>query len=628
MNILLINHYAGSPEHGMEYRPFYFAREWVRAGHQVLIVAADFSHLRRVNPCLSGTLMQESWDGVDYLWAKTPPYQGNGLSRVRKMMTFMLRLRGACARPIAAFAPDVVIASSTYTWDNWIAAHYAKMFGAKYVYEVHDLWPLSPMELGGMSARNPFIWSLQRARTSPAVMHDRVVSLLPGATRHLVAHGMHPDRFAYIPNGVVLEEWEDMPEVPESHAAALREIRGDVRCLVGYVGGHGLSNALDVLVEVGADPRLKDIGIVCVGDGAEKKRLEEKAHGLGGNVRFLPPVPKRSVPALLSLFDVLYIGWSRSPLYRFGISPNKLFEYMMAGVPILHGVEATNDPSGSPGAVCRSPRRTRGALRRYPGAGFDVSGGAGTDGRFGKELRATAITTFVPLRGSSLTASRNRPMVRVVKPRPQASNRTSSMCEEATPIPLVDLAAHLAPLAATYAPLSMKCLPPSVSSWDPDWSSLKRRSPNTARSPFAYGVSSGTDALLAALMALEVKPGDEIVTSPYTFFATAGAISRMQASTEYSWTSIPIPTTWIATFVEQALSPKTRGVVPVHLFGQMADLDPLLALARDRGLWIVEDAAQAIGADFTDAGPVPSGRSDVSASSPPRTWAVWAMGGR
>jgi glycosyltransferase involved in cell wall biosynthesis len=344
MNILLINHYAGSPNHGMEYRPFYFAREWVRAGHRVLVVAASFSHLRQVNPALGHATLRETHEGVEYLWVKTPAYQGNGLGRVRNMATFMGRLSLQCRGAIAAFAPDAVIASSTYTWDNWVAAHYARRLGARYAYELHDLWPLSPMELGGMSARNPFIWSLQRAEDFACRRADTIVSLLPEAKAHLVEHGMRPDKFVYVPNGIVLEEWEGDARVPASHAETLREIRRALPFVVGYVGGHGLSNALDVLVEAGADARLGGVGIVCVGGGAEKARLEQKARALGSHVHFLPPVPKNEVAGLLGLFDALYIGWARSPLYRFGISPNKLFEYMMAGVPIVHAVDAANDP--------------------------------------------------------------------------------------------------------------------------------------------------------------------------------------------------------------------------------------------------------------------------------------------
>lgn len=360
--ILLLNHYAGGPKHGMEYRPFYFAREWVKSGHQVLIVAASYTHLRQINPQMTKVTTRETVEGVNYLWVRTPHYNGNGFGRIANMLSYLIGVYGLCGRAIEEFRPDMVIASSTYTWDNWLAAHYARKFGARHVFEVHDVWPATPMELGGMSQRHPFIWTLQKAENFACRRADKVISLLPGAREHLMEHGMPPDRFAYVPNGIVPDEWSDKQPVPADHVAAIRAFREGRRCVVGYVGGHGLSNALDTLVEAAADPRLKDIGIVCVGKGPEKSRLAEKAQASGAAMLFLDPVPRRSVPAMLGLFDGLFIGWMRSPLYRFGISPNKLFEYMMAGVPIVHAVDAANDPVREAGCGISVAPENAGAL--------------------------------------------------------------------------------------------------------------------------------------------------------------------------------------------------------------------------------------------------------------------------
>ena len=107
MNILLINHYAGSTRHGMEFRPFYLAREWVRAGHRVQIVAASFSHIRARQPEFEGATLDEQIEGIDYHWLRTPAYTGNGLCRVKNMLAFMVGLwRGGprLARP-ASFMP-------------------------------------------------------------------------------------------------------------------------------------------------------------------------------------------------------------------------------------------------------------------------------------------------------------------------------------------------------------------------------------------------------------------------------------------------------------------------------------------------------------------------------------------
>jgi len=97
---------------------------------------------------------------------------------------------------------------------------------------------------------------------------------------------------------------------------------------------------------------LKDqpLSFVCVGDGLEKARLQARAKELGlQHLQFFAPIPKAQIPALLARFDIAYIGWQKVPIYRFGIAPNKLMDYMMAGRPVLHSVDAGNDPVAEAG---------------------------------------------------------------------------------------------------------------------------------------------------------------------------------------------------------------------------------------------------------------------------------------
>ena len=110
--ILMIEHYAGSPEMGMEFRPYYMAREWVKMGYNVHIIAADFSHLRIKNPEIRGDLQKEIIDGIKYHWIHTGTYNGNGAARALTMGQFAGKLWLYAKRIARRFKPDVIIASS------------------------------------------------------------------------------------------------------------------------------------------------------------------------------------------------------------------------------------------------------------------------------------------------------------------------------------------------------------------------------------------------------------------------------------------------------------------------------------------------------------------------------------
>lgn len=349
MNILLINHYAGSPYHGMEYRPYYFAREWVRLGHRVQIVASDHSHVRARQPQLAGlSRLDETIDGIGYTWFKTPDYSGNGIKRVLNMFSFVSRLYREISMLVRSFTPDIVIASSTYPMDIWPAHRIAKIFGARLVFEVHDLWPLSPMELGGMSKWHPFIMLVQEAEDYAYRNADVVVSMLPKVREYMESRGMEPYKLHIVPNGIDPTEWQtNTPNLQGSAKEILSSIRAQGLHIVGYAGTHGVANALDTFLDAAKQMQGEKVAFVLVGGGPMKAALQKRVQMERLlNVWFVDPVSKSQVPALLQWFDVAYIGWRKQTLYRFGIAPNKLTDYMMAKRPVLHAVDAGNDPVG------------------------------------------------------------------------------------------------------------------------------------------------------------------------------------------------------------------------------------------------------------------------------------------
>jgi glycosyltransferase involved in cell wall biosynthesis len=344
MNILLLNHYAGSPQHGMEYRPFYLAREWVRLGHVASIVGASFSHARTHQPSVA----QERHEGVGYRWLETPAYRGNGSGRAMNMASFCAQLVWRARALVRQFKPHVVIASSTYPMDIWPAARIAHLAGARLIHEVHDLWPRSPIELGGMSARHPFIRVCQAAEDYACRHADAVVSMLPHVHAYLASRGLDLTRLHIVPNGVSPTEWAqsvDGAVLPHDLLEHLAQTKARKYSIITYAGAHGLANSLDTLLCAAEQLKDQPLSFVLVGQGPEREHLQQTVQRRHlQNVRLFDPIEKNQMPLLLAQTDVAYIGLQRAPIFRFGIAPNKLMDYMMASCVVLSAIEAGNDP--------------------------------------------------------------------------------------------------------------------------------------------------------------------------------------------------------------------------------------------------------------------------------------------
>ena len=338
MNILMISHYAGAPQYGMEFRSYYMAREWVRMGHDVTVVGAAFSHLRKAQPPVG----HEVLEGINYLWLPTTEYEGNGMKRVLTMFQFCRQVYKH-SKELIAFKPDMVIASSVYTFDLYPCRYIARHTGAKLVYEVHDLWPLSVMVIGGYKKWHPFIVMLQHCENYAYKHCDMVVSMLDKAFPHMQRHGLTENRFCCVPNGYLKEEWEDIDtiELPAEHAQLFKQLHEEGKTIVGFAGGHTQSTAMDVLIEAARLLKKRsDIAYVMVGKGPQKEELIHLAEEYElTNFHFLPPVEKPCIPKVVQQFDICYEGGVHSFLHKYGTSANKMIDYMLAGKPIVKSVD-------------------------------------------------------------------------------------------------------------------------------------------------------------------------------------------------------------------------------------------------------------------------------------------------
>lgn len=326
---------------GMEFRPYYLAREWEKMGHNVRVVGATFSHLRKVNPVVNKDFEIQTIEGIEYLWVRTTTYEGNGIRRALTMFEFCSKLWIKSKSIVTDFKPDVVITSSTYPLDSFAGRHIANIARCKYIHEGHDLWPLTLTEIGGMSKRNPFVLLMAIGERYAYSRADHIVSVLPYSYKHMLNHGLKSkEKFTHIPNGVVLEDWNSPTPLPKEHEYLFNKLKDENKFIVCYLGGHALSNKLDRLIEAAALLRYDEsLAFVLVGKGVEKDKLIRRAKELNlSNVYFLPPVEKTQVPSVLSNSDALYIGAEYSKLYEYGVSLNKVYDYMMAEKPIVYGI--------------------------------------------------------------------------------------------------------------------------------------------------------------------------------------------------------------------------------------------------------------------------------------------------
>jgi len=164
-------------------------------------------------------------------------------------------------------------------------------------------------------------------------------------------------------------------------------------------------------------------------------------------------------------------------------------------------------------------------------------------------------------------------------------------------VPLLDLTAQYAPMKEEILSVVSEICDSQRFILGPKVENLEKELAAYCQSGGAVGVTSGSDALLIALMVEKIKPGDEIITSPFTFFATVGAIVRAGATPVFADID-PVTFNIDPAKIAEKITPKTRGIIPVHLFGQAADMDPIVKIAKEHNLFIIEDACQAIGAEY------------------------------
>lgn len=337
-SVWIINHYAQEPGGPGGTRHYSLARALRHNGWSASLIAASTEHGTGRERLAAGERRRiEYFDDVPFLWLRTASYSGNGADRVRNMFSFThAALRRENLKSLTA--PDVVVGSSVHPFAAWAGLRLARRYGVPFVFEVRDLWPQTLIDLGRISERHPMTYCLRWLERHLYRNAAKIVVLLPRAADYIVPLGIPAEKIAWVPNGIELEIF------PPPKAKLETE-----HFTIMYFGAHGTANGLDNVIKAMEVLRKLDvtkrIRLRIIGDGPLKNDLIKLADSLRlDNISFEPPVPKKKIAALAAEADAFVFNLIDAPVFRYGISSNKLFDFMACGRPVIFSCEAGNNP--------------------------------------------------------------------------------------------------------------------------------------------------------------------------------------------------------------------------------------------------------------------------------------------
>ena len=329
---IFINQYASTPKEGFGGRYYYFAKSLQEAGCEVILVASANHHLLVNKPRFKGLWHNSNYNGLNVLWLKTLPYSNaHSAARVLNWFIFAFYLPFLVFLSIKPSQVHFSAPSPVGFFGAWILA---KLTNSKSVFDVRDVWPLTLVEIGGFSPKHLIVRFLFFVEKFCLKQADIVTSNLFNMDIRMRELGISSSKFYWFSNGVDKSGFQN--SLKNSLATLPAVCSG--KKVVGYTGTLGEANSLYVMLD--AAKLLidrKEFVFVIVGDGKERSALSDycKKNGIG-NVIFMGSVEKTDIYKLQAEMDVLCVGAKECNLYRYGASPNKLYEYIYSGVPVLY----------------------------------------------------------------------------------------------------------------------------------------------------------------------------------------------------------------------------------------------------------------------------------------------------
>jgi glycosyltransferase involved in cell wall biosynthesis len=329
-NIWYISKYATPLKYGFGSRHFYLAHEFNRLGNNTVVISSDSNHLAQF-PDFKSVYTQEIIDGVETWWIRTVKYKGSAsMKRILSWVDFEMKFWLMPKRMISR--PDIVIVSSLSLLTILNGYRLKKRFGCKLIFEIRDIWPLTIIEEGGFNKWNPFVMFLAWVEKFGYQNSDIIVGTMPNLSEHVKTVAGKGMNCYCIPLGCDPGLYNSPELLPEGYEE--RYIPKN-KFIIGYAGSIGRTNALDTLIKCASEMKGNHhIHFLLLGDGDLLNEYKTRVADLK-NITFAPKVNKSQVQMVLRHCQVLYFSVEDSKVWRYGLSLNKLVDYMIAGKPII-----------------------------------------------------------------------------------------------------------------------------------------------------------------------------------------------------------------------------------------------------------------------------------------------------
>lgn len=333
MKILYFHQHFSTPQGAGGTRSYEMSLALIEAGHEVTMICGSYYGGKTgLSSTYENGMREGAVDKIKVIEFELP-YSNNDsfLKRTSVFLKFAFRsIRVSLTKDY-----DLAFATSTPLTAG-IPGIFARWIRKKtFIFEVRDLWPELPREMGII--RNPVIlWMMRALEWSSYHSAHACIGLSPGIIEGIKKQGVKDHKVTMIPNG------SDLKLFNPAIMISKKKWIGDVeKCRFVFTGTHGHCNGLDVLIDVAIELKkrgVQDVQIICIGDGVLKAShiKRTKKEGVGSLIIWIPSMPKKELAQLLPAFDVGLMLLANFPIYYYGTSPNKFFDYISSGIPILN----------------------------------------------------------------------------------------------------------------------------------------------------------------------------------------------------------------------------------------------------------------------------------------------------